>query len=262
MRNPTRSSPQLYITIVHWIGEEIRSGRLGAGDQLPTERKLCEQFSVSRTVVREALSLLKSEELISTHQGKGAFVAKRTERHGFRIDHAPCDGETSIKHLLELLMTIEVAATRLAAMRRTSEDVKKMRQALDGMEGAIFEESLGDDAEHQFHKTVLVAAGNPHLKALSEYLGHGIRRMIHDARINMADKYSDDIQLVQDERRAIFLAILAGDPSAAACAASRYLSNVSERLGMAHARKVVQRSGERSTESQHRNKEGADFRGS
>lgn len=85
MRNPTRSSPQLYIAIVHWIGEEIRSGRLGTGEQLPTERQLCEQFSVSRTVVREALSQLKSEELISTYQGKGAFVAKRTERHGLGL---------------------------------------------------------------------------------------------------------------------------------------------------------------------------------
>lgn len=137
-------------------------------------------------------------------------------------------------------MAIEVAATRLAAMRRTSEDVKKMGQALDGMEGAIFDESLGDGADHQFHKAVLVAAGNPHFKALSEYLDHGIRRLIRDARINTAEKFSDEIQLVQDEHRAIF-GHLSWRSSAAADAASRHLSNSGERLRMVHATKVVQR---------------------
>ncbi|MGE8347645.1 FadR/GntR family transcriptional regulator, partial [Pseudomonas helleri] len=80
-----QSNQPLPMEIVNWLSGEIHSGRLATGDQLPSERQLCEQFSVSRAVVREALSQLKFEELITTQQGKGAFVAKRGERHAFRL---------------------------------------------------------------------------------------------------------------------------------------------------------------------------------
>ncbi|MBQ1764640.1 MAG: FadR family transcriptional regulator, partial [Aquincola sp.] len=50
---------------------EIRAGRLAAGDKLPTEAVLVQQFGVSRTVVREAISRLKSRGLVDSRQGSG-----------------------------------------------------------------------------------------------------------------------------------------------------------------------------------------------
>src|SRR3989344_4956968 len=118
----------LPMEIVHWLSGEIQSGRLATGDQLPSERQLCEQFSVSRAVVREALSQLKFEELITTQQGKGAFVAKRGERHAFRLKAVSLGEGDALLHILEFLITIEVGATPLAALRHTPEDLKKIRQ--------------------------------------------------------------------------------------------------------------------------------------
>src|SRR3989442_10403331 len=56
------------------LAAEIRAGRLVAGDKLPTEAVLVEQFSVSRTVVREAVSRLKSLGLVDSRQGSGVYV--------------------------------------------------------------------------------------------------------------------------------------------------------------------------------------------
>ena len=60
--------------VAHAIGADIRASRLVAGDRLPTEASLVKQFGVSRTVVREAVSRLKSLGLVESRQGSGAFV--------------------------------------------------------------------------------------------------------------------------------------------------------------------------------------------
>ncbi|QEU01779.1 FadR family transcriptional regulator (plasmid) [Pseudomonas oryzihabitans] len=226
------SSQPLPMEIVHWLTTEIDSGRLATGDQLPSERQLCEQFSVSRAVVREALSQLKFEDLITTQQGKGAFVAKRGERHAFRLTEVVLGEENSLLHIMEFLITIEVAATRLAAIRHTDEDLKKIRQALVGMEYAIVNDRLGDEEDYAFHQAIVAATHNPHFKALNEYLDHSVRRLIREARGNTAKNYGELIQDVQDEHQAIFQAIQARDPAKAAEAAERHLRNASKRMNM------------------------------
>src|SRR5215212_9269062 len=58
------------------ICAKIRSGRFKPGDRLPTEAALVTQFAVSRTVVRESVSRLKSLGLVDSRQGSGVYVKK------------------------------------------------------------------------------------------------------------------------------------------------------------------------------------------
>lgn len=63
-----------YIAIYDYLAERI--GRdLSAGDKIPSERELCERFSVSRMTVRQAVDALVNEGLLVRQQGKGTFVA-------------------------------------------------------------------------------------------------------------------------------------------------------------------------------------------
>jgi len=57
---PVTSGARLSDQVAEQLATEIKQGRLMPGDKLPTEARLVEQFQVSRTVVREAVSRLKS----------------------------------------------------------------------------------------------------------------------------------------------------------------------------------------------------------
>ncbi len=63
-----------YQTIVVWVKENIRSGKLKEGDRLPSENELCRQFSLSRQTVRHALDILESEHIVVKIQGSGTYV--------------------------------------------------------------------------------------------------------------------------------------------------------------------------------------------
>lgn len=70
-----------YYRLENQLRESIRSGTLRPGDPIPPESQLCQQFSVSRTTVRQALSRLVYEGLISRHRGRGSFVAEPRLEH-------------------------------------------------------------------------------------------------------------------------------------------------------------------------------------
>ncbi len=58
------------------LRDEITSGRWEVGEQLPSERELCDAFNLSRTTVREAIDALVSEGLLRREKGRGTFVAE------------------------------------------------------------------------------------------------------------------------------------------------------------------------------------------
>ena len=71
-----KSSPVPYhYQLRRLLENAVTSGALAVGQQLPTEAWLCERYDVSRTVVRQALSDLEREGLVSRMKGKGTFVS-------------------------------------------------------------------------------------------------------------------------------------------------------------------------------------------
>jgi DNA-binding FadR family transcriptional regulator len=227
---PRRPTQSLTDEIVEWLSQEIRSGRLAPGAKLPSEKQLGLQFSVSRSVVREAVSHLKSEGMVSAQQGRGVFVNERGARQTFRLEAPALDDAAGLEHVIELLVTIEAAAARYAALRHTPQDLKRMKQALVGLEYAIVNDKLGDEEDFGFHQAIVDATKNPHFGMLSDYLEQHVRRLIRQARNNTATNYQDLVGAVQEEHRAILAAIEARDPAAAAMAAETHLRNAAQRL--------------------------------
>lgn len=83
--NPRRveGGDPLWLQVKNALVRMIADNRLGEHARLPTEMALCDQFAVSRTVVREALNQLVMDRAIYKIQGKGAFVASRQEEQDF-----------------------------------------------------------------------------------------------------------------------------------------------------------------------------------
>ncbi|TDM45640.1 GntR family transcriptional regulator [Macrococcoides goetzii] len=69
-----KSQVQLYLQIAEKIRNNIDNGELQVGDKLPSERKLCELYDVSRITIRQALDLLEDERIIQRKQGIGTYV--------------------------------------------------------------------------------------------------------------------------------------------------------------------------------------------
>jgi len=216
--------------IAQKIEKLIQLNKLVPDDRLPSERDLCEQFSVSRPVVREALSSLKSKGLVSIRRGVGVFVKARDTREEFKIQAIEVDEKFAISQVMELISTVEVSATRLAASRRTNDDIKKIRRCLLGMEYAIASDRLGDEEDFEFHQAIVVATHNPYFETLSQHLEHTARKMIRHLRSNTKTRHTNLIEAVQAEHQAIFNAIEAADPVAAEIAARTHLENAEKRL--------------------------------
>jgi len=228
-RSADKAAQPLPDEVADSLQRQIQTGALAAGALLPSERELVGRLGVSRAVVREALARLRSEGLVVAHQGKGAFVAA-SGHQPFRVRDVALEEKSAQAHVLELLIAVEVAATRLAATRRTPEELKRMRGALLGMQDAIASDELGDEEDYAFHKAIVDATHNPHFQALNEHLEHSVRRLIRQARSNTAKNFAPLVEDVQKEHEAIYAAIAARDASAAASAAERHLRNAGRRL--------------------------------
>ncbi len=213
------------------LTERIVKGALKPGDKLPSEQELIEQFGVSRTVVREAISSLRAAGLVATQQGVGAFVQAAAANQPFRIDETSLDLIKEVINVLELRIGLEAEAAALAAQRRKPEHLEAMRGALDRMAAAI-EASEGAIApDLDFHQTIAEATGNMHFTHLFGYLG---ALMIPRARVQTFRFFADDrtayLNRVNGEHEDIYQAIARQDSDAARSAMRLHLSNSRERL--------------------------------
>ncbi len=217
---PRRS---LTTDLVQSLGDRIRDGRLPAGEKLPREADLMEEFGVSRTVVREAISRLQAAGMVETRHGIGTFAVGLGDASTFRI--APDQLGT-----LHDVIAVETEAAVLAAARRSDVNLRAMRTALDAFAAAV---EAGRDAvgpDFQFHLEIARATQNGHFEQLMGTLGG---MMIPRARLEEAAEPTPEqreyLRRVNAEHESIFDAIARQDADAARAAMRTHLSNSRER---------------------------------
>lgn len=210
------------------LRQDILAGKYQPGTRLPPGKDLSEVFGVSITVIREALSRLKSDGLIASHQGKGVFVEGDVKARPFRLSTGE-GKQSSIAFIFELRMAIEVQAASLAAERREPSDLKAMRAALKDMEpGAVsFEKALSADIE--FHLAIAEATKNPLIVSFTRFLQPHLYESIAMARANSA-KSADTKVIAYKDHYEIYEAIRASDANRARRAIRRVLERSLYRL--------------------------------
>ena len=226
-----RPRETLTAQLVTALGDRIERGLVKPGEKLPSEQALIEEFGVSRTVVREAISSLKARGLVTTQQGVGAFVLKSEAATAFQVDEEQLTVANEVIAVLELRAGVEVEASFLAAERRETAHLAAMREALDRMAAAIEagEDTIEPDLE--FHRTIADATGNRHFRHLFNYLG---ALLIPRTRIEtfkfQATGAQDYLRRVNREHERIFAAIERGDANAARAAMRAHLGHSRDRL--------------------------------
>src|SRR5580704_18728878 len=116
--------------VVERLAAEIASGRLLPGSRLPTEQQLTAALGVSRTVVREAVAVLRAEGLVETREGVGAFVVRDVQRRPFRIDPDGLRSIGEVVQVMELRTGVEVEAAGIAAERANAASRRRVASAL------------------------------------------------------------------------------------------------------------------------------------
>jgi GntR family transcriptional repressor for pyruvate dehydrogenase complex len=222
---------QLSDQVAEVLAAEIRAGRLAVGEKLPTEAALVEQFSVSRTVIREAVSRLKSLGLVDSRQGSGMYV-KDAGFSPLNFDAKFAVSKQAVIQMVEVRRALEAEVAALAAQRRTPADVHRIRHSIAALEQAVSAGGDGVDEDVQFHRAIAEAARNPFLIGTLEYLGQFLRGATRVTRANEARR-ADFASQVQDEHERISRAIEAGEPVAARQAASQHMDNAIQRIEQA-----------------------------
>lgn len=140
----------------------VHERKLRPGDQLPSEGDLAVECQVSRGTVREAVSALAQLGVLNVGNGRRAQVAEISgENMAILIDHAVKTTQVTVLQTWDLRQTIEARIVRLASLRRSPEQVEKMRQIGATMSASIDDLQALGQADIQLHLCWAEAARNP-----------------------------------------------------------------------------------------------------
>ncbi len=204
--------------VIEQLRAQVSSGAWAIGSRIPTESELAASTGTSRNTVREAVQALVHAGLLERRQGSGTYVLASSELAG-AVGRRLADAH--LLHVLEVRRTLEVGAARLAARRRTAEDVDKLRDLLARRNEAA---RTGDHEavvtwDVALHRAIGQAAHNPVLTELYENFLDALHenvRTILDARGGIDE--AEHVGLVE--------AIARQDADGAAAEAACYLDQL------------------------------------
>jgi GntR family transcriptional regulator, transcriptional repressor for pyruvate dehydrogenase complex len=173
------------------INEAIELGQLKPGDRLPTEQELSQRFGVARTVVREAISLLRYDGIVDSRRGVGAFITEQSQRSAFRISPACFEKRKQIVQLLQLRTGVQAGASALAAEMHTDEQMIAICEIFDrmveadqhGPDSALKERV---DAELLLYRRITEASGNDYYVEVTAMIETNIQNNLRSAFLKNA----------------------------------------------------------------------------
>jgi len=225
--NPVRRRTE---EVVERIAAQIAEGHLPAGARLPTEQAMMAAMGVSRTVVREAISALRAQGLVTTRQGAGAFVNSEPVQQPYTIDPEGLGSLGSVIEILELRTAVEMEAAAIASERASTAQIKAIAKAANVFSRAIANGDRAIKEDFDFHFAIALGTQNSRFVGFLEFLGGLIipRQSIRtfDGKEDLQTRYLEN---VEKEHRMILDAITERSPRKAREAMRRHLVNGKER---------------------------------
>jgi len=171
---------KIYEEVADSLIEMIKNKQLKPGDKLDSVEKLANHFDVGRSAIREALSGLRSMELLEMRQGEGTYVKDfDPSRFTLPVTTAFLMKKNDVKELYELRKILEVGTASLAAKVYKEEDLMPIEKALIVMKNAKDNDELAASADTDFHMAIASATHNQLLinlmSSVSDLLTESIR---------------------------------------------------------------------------------------
>lgn len=228
---------RLGVAVVREIVGSIVTGEVAAGDSLPTEGVLAEQFGVSRTVIRESVKRIEEKGLVSVAQGRGTYVLPSSSWN--ILDPVVLDAmvahDDSLGVLDELAVvrsSLESAMAAATAEHRSALQVEELRQALARMSAAIDDDHAFREADLDFHLLVMEQSGN----RLAENITRILFQRARESTRFSTDSEPEAFQRTLDEHRHVLDAIEQRDPAGAETAMRTHIMDAWQRRRFPHRR--------------------------
>jgi DNA-binding FadR family transcriptional regulator len=195
--------------VIDQMQGQLASGTWSVGDRIPGEYDLSARLQVSRSAVREAIRALSHIGVLEVRRGDGTYVRSAVDPRPLlrRVERA------TLRDVFELQQAYDVQAARLAARRRTRDDLVRLGALLEDRDAACDPEEFGV-ADVRFHAGVAEAAHNSLLLEAFRYFQSRLRESLSAVRL---DRELPDAGPAA--HRAVVDAIAARDPEAAGHAA-------------------------------------------
>ena len=201
-----RASEEIY----NQIRQLILDGEIHPGERLPSERKMMEMMHRSRPTIREAMRMLERDGYIKIYSGSSGAVVQE-----INVDNAVQSLETiiqmkhlSIENILEYRRQTENEAARLAASRRTEENLEKLKEIIQRSEAAIGNPEEFMECDMEFHVAVAEASQNSMysimLQVCRNVLGESLTQIL-----NQGKKSTQKVryELILDVHKKIYIAV-------------------------------------------------------
>jgi len=208
------ANPDAHDIIIRDIRRQLHSGELKPGMRLPAERKMAEQFGVSRTYVRTALQALENYGIVETKPQSGTFIVGLDVNalDGLFADILRLDA-FDFASLAEMRAILEVNAARLCAQRRSPEELTRISEALDRYEEASHsgQQEQIYITDFDFHRAIAAGSGNSTLRSMLQLITPDIMSIYQKQHI-----CSPDDTTPLEEHRMLYRFIAEQRPAAAA----------------------------------------------
>ncbi len=205
--------------------ERIVRGAHPPGTTLPPEPALCETFSVSRTVVREAMKVLQEKGLVQVRQGSGTIVTPQTswDMLDELVLAATIAGDETLAILDDLVVTrrlLESDMANVAARLADQETIDRLSALVDRMDELVDDPMTYAEHDRRFHDTIMQTSGNRIARAVVRSLeGQALNTARYLGRTERALCVASNLG-----HRHVYERIAAHDPAGAAEAMFRHIT--------------------------------------
>ncbi|HWU72267.1 MAG TPA: FCD domain-containing protein [Sphingomonas sp.] len=222
--NESRLADRAYTGIV----EIINRDRLEVGDRLPSEARLAELFGISRTIVREALVRLASDGITEARRGAGSFVKRRPSER--LVAHMPMEELSATLGSYEVRFVLEAEAARLAAARRSADQMQAIEQEMARLEKALLSSGPAHLEDMALHRAIVLGTSNPAFVSVFDHMFADMDRVMKAGVDISRSRPPEAIEAMLSEHRTIVEAIRVRDADGAALAMRWHLSQGRKRL--------------------------------
>lgn len=201
--------------------------RLKIGQKLPNEIELSESMGISRSSLREALKILSILGIIEGKSGEGTIIRQSNPENLKSIMSlvAISKGLDTLE-LVEVRTILETSSASLAAIRRSDEDLYKIRELLLEMDKNYIsgDEETNSNFDFLFHQSIVVASKNRMLMLLVEVISDLLGEQIRTTRRGLATS-PEVLERFQKEHWEVYKAIEGGNSEAAEQIMSAHLKS-------------------------------------